>query len=94
MKLRVQYTAQMRAAAGRSEEEVELPDGSSLEELLGHLAQRLGRDAAAHLISSGGEAHGSLLIVVNDSVVLPRAAPAVVLRNGDILTLLPPIAGG
>ena len=94
MKLRVQYRAQMRTAAGRSEDEVELPEGSSLEALLGHLAERLGQETAAHLVTGDGDVHSSLLIVVNDSVVVPRAAAHTVLRDGDVLTFLPPIAGG
>lgn len=94
MKLRVLYTAQMRTAAGRSEEEVELPDGSSLGALLGHLAARLGHEAAAHLVGTAGQAHGSLLIVVNDSMIASQQTSTIVLRTGDVVMLLPPIAGG
>jgi sulfur-carrier protein len=94
MKVRVQYTAQMRTAAGRSDEEVELEEGSSLRALLSHLAERLGPAAAAHLITAAGETQGSLLIVVNDSAVASRLSSTTVLRAGDVVTLLPPIAGG
>lgn len=94
MRLRVQYTAQIRTAAKRSEDEVDLPEGSSLAMLLGHLAERLGPEAAAHLVTSGGEAHRSLLIIVNDSLVASGAIATTVLRNGDVVTFLPPIAGG
>ena len=94
MKLRVQYRAQMRTAAGRSEDEVELPEGSSLGELLGHLAEQLGQETAAHLVTGAGEVHNSLLIVVNDSVIAPHQTSTTVLRPGDIVALLPPIAGG
>jgi MoaD family protein len=93
MKLRVQYTAQLRAAAGRPEEEVELPEGSSLAILLGHLAARL-EDAAQHLISSDGQTHRSLLVVVNDAALPAHDANTLVLQQGDVVTLLPPIAGG
>jgi sulfur-carrier protein len=93
MKLRVQYTAQLRAAAGRAEDEIELPEGSSLAELLAHLATKLD-GAAAHLLSTDGRTHRSLLIVVNDLAVPAHAAAATSLKPGDIVTLLPPIAGG
>ena len=56
MKLRVQYTAQLRAATGRSEDEVELPEGTSLAALVSHLGARLG-GAASHLIAADGQAH-------------------------------------
>ena len=94
MRLRVQYTAQLRAAAGRDEEEVDLPDGSSLGALLGHLAERLGQAAEAHGVTSSGDAHRSLLIVINDAVVAPRQTSLIVLRTGDVVTFLPPVAGG
>jgi molybdopterin synthase catalytic subunit/molybdopterin synthase sulfur carrier subunit len=94
MKLRVQYTAQMRTVAGRNEDEVELPEGSSLATLLDHLADRLGRDAAAHLVTAAGEAQCSLLIVLNDSAVASHQASTTFLGADDVITLLPPIAGG
>jgi molybdopterin converting factor small subunit len=94
MKLRVQYMGQLRTVAGKCEEEIELPDESSLAVVFHHLAQRLGREAAAHLFARPGEAHRSLLIVVNDSAVCVRDAAATALQCGDVITLLPPIAGG
>jgi len=93
MKLRVQYTAQLRTAAGRPEEEVELPDGSSLGVLLRHLAARLD-GAAPHLIAADGRPHRSLLIVVNDAAVPTHDAAGTLLYSGDVVLLLPPIAGG
>jgi molybdopterin synthase sulfur carrier subunit len=94
MKLRVRYTAQMRTVVGRSEDEIELPEGSSLAHLLIHLAQQLGHEAHCHLLSGGGEAHCSLLIVVNDSAVASHQTSTTALHPGDVVTLLPPIAGG
>ena len=56
MKLRVQYTAQLRTAVGRAEEDVDLPEGSSLHALLVQLAADRGRDVAMHLVTDAGEA--------------------------------------
>jgi molybdopterin converting factor small subunit len=93
MKLRVQYSAQLRSAIGRTEDEVEQPEGSSLEALIHHLAAAC-EGAGPHLISADGQVHRSLLIVVNESPVAARNAAAIILRAGDIVALLPPIAGG
>ena len=93
MKLRVQYTAQLRAAVGRAEEVVELSDGGSLAELLNQLADSHGT-ARTHLVTEIGQVRPSLLIVVNDSAVSAREAAKTVLHSDDIVTLLPPIAGG
>lgn len=94
MKLRVQYTAQLRTAIGRPEEEIELPDGSSLAVLLDHLAARLDEGAAAHLRTASGQFARNLLVVVNDAPAMSHDASATVLKAGDVVLLLPPIAGG
>ena len=75
MKLRVQYTAQLRAAVGRSEEEVDLAEGSSLEELLLQLAARWDH-ATQHLVTDAGQVRPSLLVVVNGVAVPAREAVA------------------
>jgi molybdopterin synthase sulfur carrier subunit len=93
MKLRVQYTAQLRTAVGRPEDELELPEGSSLTILVGHLAQRL-HDVAAHLIAADGQINRNLLVVVNGQVVGQSEAATTVLHDKDVVLLLPPIAGG
>ena len=93
MKLRVQYMAQLRAAVGRTEEAVELPDRNSLADLLNQLASAH-RTARSHFVTDTGHARPSLLIVVNDSAVPARKAATTALHSDDIVTLLPPIAGG
>ena len=93
MKLRVQYTAQLRTATGRAEDEVELPEGTTLAALVRHLAARPD-GAASHLIAADGQAHHSLLIVVNDRAVTSQDAAGTLLQPGDVVALLPPIAGG
>jgi molybdopterin converting factor small subunit len=94
MKLRVQYTAQLRTAAGRPEEDIELPEGSTLAALLLHLAERLDEAAVAHVMAPEGHIRKGLLLVVNDAVASADTAHTTVLRPGDVVLLLPPIAGG
>jgi MoaD family protein len=93
MKLLVRYSAQLRAAVGVAEEAIDLPEGASLETLLVHLAKRHA-DATSHLVTDAGEARRCLLVVVNDAALLPADAAATELHPGDVVTLLPPIAGG
>ncbi len=94
MKLQVRYTAQLRTLLGQAEEDVDLPEGSNLAELLRRVAGQRGPDAKEHLLMPTGEPRPSLLMVVNDAAVSAREAAAVVLQPGDVVTLLPPIAGG
>jgi MoaD family protein len=94
MNVRIQYMAQLRDAVGRADEELEIPAGSSLGSLLVQLAQRHGRDAAPHLLAPDGKPQRCLLTVVNNLAVSMPAAGTTVLKPGDIVTLMPPIAGG
>ena len=94
MRLRVQYTAQLRTVVGRAEEEINLPEGSNLAELLMYLASETRREAAEYLLDSGGGLQPSLLVAVNNRAISACEARAVTMNTGDIVTLLPPIAGG
>jgi molybdopterin converting factor small subunit len=93
MKVRVQFTSQLRTALGRAAEEVELPDGSSALALLEHLATKV-HGAAPHLLAANGLSQRGLLIVINETAVAAEQAATIQLRPGDTVSLLPPIAGG
>lgn len=93
MKLRVQYMAQLRGAVGRAEEVVDVSEGTSLAELLSQLAATH-HAARIQLVTEAGLARPSLLVVVNDSAVSSREAATTLLHPDDVVTLLPPIAGG
>ena len=45
-------------------------------------------------MTEAGHARPSLLVVVNDSAVSAREAATTMLHSDDVVTLLPPIAGG
>jgi len=94
MRLRVQYTAQLRTVVGRPEEEIELPEGSNLAELLAHIASEMCREAARYLLAPGGGLQPSLLVAVNNRAISTCEARAVSINSGDVVMLLPPIAGG
>jgi molybdopterin converting factor small subunit len=94
MKLRIQYTGQLRTAVGRSEDELEVPEATTVPVLLKELSVRLGQGAAAHLSTSDGQAPCGLLVVVNGAALAASQAREVRLNAGDVVTLLPPIAGG
>jgi molybdopterin converting factor small subunit len=94
MKVRLQYTAQLRAAVGRVEEDVEPIGDGNLGELLIRLATEWRRAAAPFVLTAAGDLQPSLLIGVNGQGVSPREARTTKLRDGDVVTLMPPIAGG
>lgn len=94
MRLRVQYTAQLRTLVGRTEQDVELTEGSNLADLLLQLTSEMSPEAAGYLLAPEGGLRPSLLVVVNNQSVSTAEADAVVLHTSDVVMLLPPIAGG
>lgn len=93
MKVRVHFAAQLRTAIGRSEEEIELAEGNTVAALVEQLAKQLD-GAAPHLVAKSGQPLSSLLIVVNNSAVCSNRLATTKLCAGDVVMLLPPIAGG
>ena len=94
MRLLVQYTAQLRAALERAEEEIELSDRSSVADLLARIASRWSAEATRHVLTPAGGLQPSLVVVLNSEVVPTGEAHSVLVNSGDVVTLLPPIAGG
>ena len=68
--------------------------GANVATFLNHLASRLGREAFPHLLTPTGHPQSSLLVIVNDSAIPAPLMASTILRSGDIVILLPPIAGG
>lgn len=93
MKLRVQYMAQLRSTVGQAEEVIEISEGRCLADLLNQLATTHSA-AKTHFVTESGQPRPSLLIVVNDAAVSAREAATTLLNPNDVVTLMPPIAGG
>jgi molybdopterin converting factor small subunit len=92
MKVVVRYMAQLRQAAGRAGEEIDLDGPCSLPDLLRRLAGRHGEPFGRLLLDAGGSLQPSILLFVGDEQV--GAGAPVQLRDGDVITLLAPMAGG
>jgi molybdopterin converting factor small subunit len=91
MRVEVRYVAQLRHAAGRAAEEVEVDSPCSAGELVARLAQA--REALRGLLlDEGGRLQPALLLFVGDEQV--DAGDGRPLRDGDMVTILTPMAGG
>lgn len=81
--VRVRYFAGARAAAGRDEESVAVPAGSTVDDLVLTLSTRYGDRLSRVLTASSFLLDG---IAVRDRMVT--------LNNGAAIDVLPPFAGG
>lgn len=92
MKVTVHYLAQVKSAAGVGSETVELRQGGSFQDLLGQLTARHGDGFRRILLDGSGSLQNSILLFIGDEQV--RWEPARPLRDGDVVTVLAPMAGG
>ena len=92
VKVKVEYSAQLKKAIGHDREEVEIAAGATAQDVLREIADREGGDVRRFLIREDGRLSPTVLLCVNDEQVLwstPRT-----LAKGDLVSLTTPIAGG
>jgi molybdopterin converting factor small subunit len=92
MRVAVKYLAQVRQAAGCASEAVEVDGGCSAGDLVRRLAERHGEPLRRLLLGPAGAPHDSLLVFVGDEQVRFPAQHR--LHDGDVVTVLTPMAGG
>ena len=92
MNITVNYCGQIGQAIGLDREAIECAPSIPHVDLLKNLADRHGETFRQFIFADADQVRTSLLITINDSAVSLSSPPA--LRDGDEVTLLPPIAGG
>jgi len=92
MHITVEYTAQIRSAAGLSSERYEVQEGSTARTLLPMIADRHGADLSRFLLREDGSPQTTLLAFIAGRQV--HWSQAVPLEDGQTLTLLSPVSGG
>ena len=90
MQLTVHYFAQLKRAAGVSSETVMVDPGATLAKLVQRLGQEHGDAFRAMVLDAAGQPQRTLLYAVGDE----QADLEHVLREGDVVTILAPMAGG
>jgi molybdopterin converting factor small subunit len=92
MRVSVRYMAQLRQAAGVAEESLDVDDGCAASDLAVRLAARHGSALRRLLLTPDGRLSPVILAFVGDAQI--RADERLALKDGDVITLLSPIAGG
>ncbi len=91
MKIKVGYSGLARAAAGRGADEIELPAAADMRMLLAEVARRYGAPMQP-LLATTDKGVPAVLAFVGERQVSWESP--VVLKEGDEVMLLSPIAGG
>lgn len=94
MTVRVEYTGQVRSAAGRDRVEAECGPDATLGDLFARLVADGPPALRPHLVTTDGRIQATLVVVVDGEAVAGSARETTPLRDGAAVVLLPPVAGG
>ncbi len=92
MQITVNYTTQLKAALGKSSEELEVNGPVLIGDVLNQLRERHGEALQGLLYDSAGMLLSSVLLCLGDEQVSVDHGGE--LRDGDAITLLSAISGG
>ena len=92
IRISVRYMAQLKQAAGIASEEIELPAPAPARDILLLLGDRHGAPLRNLLLGADAVPQPTLLVFVGDQQV--DLSDASSLKDGEVVTLLTPIAGG
>lgn len=92
MQITIEYSAQVKRAAGTATEVLDADDNANLQAVIRQAAELRGKDVASILFPDGAELHPSILIFVNDEQVRWKENPQ--LSDGQTVALVSPVSGG
>lgn len=86
----VEYTAQVKRAAGLAAESFCLAAGCDVQQLIVQVAEKYGSPMRVLLLDPQGQLQPTLLLFIGDRQVHPTTT----LSDGDCVSILSPISGG
>jgi sulfur-carrier protein len=95
MKITLHTILGLKQVIGQKQIEIELPQESTMEDLLATMRQKWGETLTPHLIDpAGGGIHSHLRVMVNGQTIQYLQGMKTVLKEGDEVLILPLISGG
>ena len=94
MRVQIRYYAMARDAAGKRDEDVTLPEGSTVLDLVNVLMELYGPTFKGLVYDDGGRLLDYLMFSVNDVDIMGLEGFETTLRDGDTVRVMPPIGGG
>ena len=94
MEVEVRFYAMLREVAGKKAERVVLPPKSSVGDLIDLLVERYGDEFARYVYDSEKQVRSFLSYMLNGVNINSLDRFDTMLKDGDVLALLPPVGGG
>ena len=92
MKISIHLLGQARQLATREHLEIELPDGSCVNDALPAILEGADQRLATVLADEDGKLRSSVMAILRDETIDPSKSD--LLQDKDELSLLPPMSGG
>jgi sulfur-carrier protein len=95
IKVRIHTILTLQEVIGRREVELDLPEGTTLKELLSHMVGVWGERLSERLFKTGTEELlPRIRVMVNGRDMQFVKGLETVLQDGDVVHLFPPVSGG
>ena len=93
--MKIKYFTTLRKLAGKAEEEFNIEDGATLEDILKDVASKYGEEAKNYLFQKDkNEFDPSVYFLINGKNYRTLSGLKTRLRNEDVVAIIPPIGGG
>jgi molybdopterin synthase sulfur carrier subunit len=94
MRIHIKFLANIREITGESEIELELHPGDCIEKLMENLELKYGKDFKEATTGFTASGIPNVSILVNGRDIYFLKGPGTELKEGDVVVLIPPVAGG
>ncbi len=93
--MKIKYFTTLRELAGKTEEEFNIEDSETLEDLMKIVASKYGEEAQNYLFQKDkNELDPSVYFLINGKNYRTLSGLKTRLRNEDVIAIIPPIGGG
>ena len=94
MKVTVKFFTSLREIVGKPQEQIELSDVVTVNELLQQLGERYGEKFTRYVYNEKSTVQGHLHFLINGKSITTQQGLKTKLKENDILAILPPVGGG
>jgi len=94
MKVTVKFFTTLREIVGEPQEQIELPEPVTVNELLRQLGKKYGEKFMRYVYDEKGMVRGHLHFLINGKSITTQQGLKTKLKENDVLAILPPVGGG
>jgi len=94
MKIEVRFYAYLKEITGKHSETIILKEGAKINDVLKLIIDKYGERMRRYVLNDAGQLRSNITIAINGQKLDRGSAENYTLKDGDILVIIPPIAGG